>query len=206
MFVTMTVEAGVETHRLFRKKIESGGEKVFTVRFPTDKEWADYQRSLKFLKPIANTVADGSDNSFERSLDLLSKIAHGDQPQHDGAEAAVVIGSLMRADIEDCVREGATFRVTMKVFGGHKVSHVLRMPTYAARDRYFKAAVSKRAAGRNTETRVFLEPAADFYDELFVSSEGYGPETETPIVHKQRALEEVLRTWGESADEPDPED
>lgn len=206
MFTTVqSNEAGGKSPRLFRKTVLSGGEKIFAVRFPTDAEWCQYQRSLKFTKPLANPAAIEQDNSAEKSLELLARVAVGDQPPHDGPESAVVVGWLMRADIEDCVREGTTFRVSMKVVGGAEVVHVLRMPTFVARDRYFRSAVTKKQVGRNTETRVFLEPAAEFYDELFVSREGYDPAVETPIVHKQRALDEVLRTWGESADEPDPE-
>jgi hypothetical protein len=204
LFQITEVIDGRELPKPFTPTVHSGEAKQFRLRFPSDGEWCEYQRSLKFTKLANSTAADERENSAECASKLIAKISIGEQPEHNGPEAAEAIGRLMRADVIDCDYVGGSFRVSLKVVGGNEVVHVLRMPTMAGRDRYYKNAVTRKQIGRFIETRVFLEPAAEFYDSLVVSSEGYGCPV-VPIIHKQKAIDEVIRKWSEMNEDPDPE-
>ncbi len=204
-FYVSEIVDGKKQPKVFNYGLRSGpGEpKRFSVRWPTDQEWADYRRGVKITRPIANQHALPGSNIPAKSVELMEKISVGEQPTYDPHEAAVIVGYLQRADDSECHEEEDGYRVTMTVAGGIHVSHMFKTPTFSAQEKYVQSAISIKAVGRIEETREFLEPAAELFDSLIVQSDGY--DCPVPIVHKTKALSELLQRWRQSNEEIDPE-
>jgi len=184
--------------------ILSGGEKRCEVRFPTDEEWCAWARAQRTVRHF---LGRGKSQSEDLDLpkinaELFAKVrTDKDGPEFDEAEAGVVIGRVERCAVTGIEREGANYRIDMKVPGA-RVAHVLRMPTAREMQDHERASTSVIAARRSVETRAFLEPSGLLYDKLHVSHDGYA--AAVPIIHKSAAVSEVIAQLAIEGDD-DPE-
>ena len=140
----------------FIVKILSGGEKVCTVRYPTDEEWCARTRAQKAIRHILGRGRTEYEvhNAEEADAELFAKLRKDqDGPEFDSAEAAKVIERLERCQVLDAEREGDRFRIEMRVAGG-RVVHALRIPTQKDVLEYGRASVRAVDSRRQQEIRL----------------------------------------------------
>jgi hypothetical protein len=194
--------------REFIVKILSGGEKVCTVRYPTDEEWCTRTRAQKAIRHILGRGRTQYEvhNAEEADTELFAKIRKDqDGSEFDSAEAAKVVERLERCQVLDAEREGDRFRIEMRVAGG-RVVHVLKIPTQKDVLEYGRASVRAVDSRRQQEIRLALEPSADLWTKVCGSVEGYANAEGVPIVHKDVAIVELLAQVEAAQEEDDPED
>jgi hypothetical protein len=177
----------------FTIKILSGGEKVCTVRFPTDDEWMQRASRRKTIQHMLgrNKTRSKVVNGDALDAELFAKIrlADGETTTFDEAEASAVIARIEQVTVKSIVREGDKFRITLAVPGAI-TEHLLRMPLRVDADAYADESVSVTGGRRENEIRVNLDPAGRLYDKICISSTGYAGAV--PIVHKDVAVFEVI--------------
>ena len=169
--------------------VSAGETKKVLVKFPTDEQWLERSRRRKLVTKNLGNGKSSSDvpDSEEIDAELFAQIRiskNGDAAiQVDPFEAALVIDRLEQADLENIEREGNNFRVTLRIPGGTSV-HILRMPSIREAAQYSKNIATYVSArfGR-TEMTVNQQVAADLYDKLKQSVEGYSGDA-VPVIHK----------------------
>jgi hypothetical protein len=181
------------------------GEKC-KVRFPTDEEWCSRARRHRTVR---KTLGRGKSQFLPgnaRSVDyeLFRKIrVDDDGAEFDEADGAAVVDRLDRAEVVEVERTGTQYRIVMKVPGA-KTVHTLRIPSQAQVDDFSAASGSSIHSDRQTEIRIYMDPAAPLYDAIAVHSEGY--KGAVPITHKLGALRAMLAELNASIDDTDPEE
>jgi hypothetical protein len=190
----------------YRVKILSGGEKVCEVRWPTDAQWCDYARAHRTLQTSTgrgSTTQSLGDEDAAAELLRAIRVDEGGV-EFDAADAVAVIDRLERAAVLECEREGAVYRVVLRVWGVETV-HVLRMPTQRQMRTYEEGSTRRMGVGRGKqEIRGYLEPSGVLYGQLAAgAAEGYA--TVAPIVHQAAVLAEVLRDIALATESDDPE-
>jgi len=200
----------------FTAKVISATDKACIVSYPTDEDWCGRVKSQRTIRRSLGRKKAEYDVSptYDFDAQLLERIRiDKDGDPLDKNEATHVIDRLDRTESLSVEREGGAYRITLKVYGGARVVHVLKVPSQKAADDYYRNSGKTRFEGRNTETRSFLEPSGALYDSLFAGSEGYAaaegiaPLKTIPINHKAAALTEMLLAIAEalSEDDIDPE-
>lgn len=192
----------------FLVKILSGGEKVCTVRFPSDEEWCERTRKQRAVRRILGRGKTQYEvtNAEEADAELFAKIRKDqDGAEFDTAEAAKVIERLERCQVLDASRDGDRFRIEMKVPGACVV-HVLKIPTQQAVLDYGRASVRAIDMRRQQEIRLALEPSAELWGKVRVAVDGYANPDAVPIVHKDVAVVELLSQVEAAQEEDDPEE
>lgn len=196
------------------------GRKSCIIRFPTDKEWCKRQHQLVSVSKTVGGDGTRIDRPGDEDANLeLFKAIRIDQdgPEFDEAEASLVITRIERCIVQDSVRKGAQYTVTMKTYFGAPiiVTHTLKIPTQKQLMDFGKAAVDIIGRKQAVETRVALEPSADLWRGLVISATGYKTDqpdglpaltTDIPILHKDAAINKVLAAMREDFLDDDPED
>lgn len=192
----------------FVLKILSGGEKICTVRYPTDAEWCERVRKSKTVRTYLGRDKQLVDRSASERADaeLLAKIrVDGGEPAFDKAEAYRAMGRLDRAQLLSVERAGDQYRVAMRVPGADVV-HILRMPTAGDALEYERSTTKVSETRNRRESAIDLENLAAIYDRLRVSVEGYAGNV--PVNHKGAAVVDVMDAYerdSESEEDLDPE-
>lgn len=181
----------------FIVEIISGGIRRAVLNYPTDKQWIARSAASKTVRLDIGRGKSRSDRTpiedFDKGL-FTQQLAETPEVEFDEFEATLVIERLMKADVIDSeIIGGDTARVSMEVFGGAIVEHMIRMPRRRQVVEYGRAAVHHTSTQKGGETTISLEPTQKLFDDLVVSSTGYKEGTRIPIIHKDVALVEVLR-------------
>jgi len=169
------------------------GDKTVLVRFPTDEEWIERQKSRRTIirqlgRGMTETDVRGGE---EADAALLASIRVGEGPELDPYEAARVIDRIGQADVEDVRREANSYRVALRVPGGETV-HLLKMPTQRQIMEYRRSFVRLvDLPYGHQELRINMAAAGALYDELAEAAEGYAGAV--PIVHKVPVLQAVIQ-------------
>jgi len=201
------------------------GKKICIVRFPTDKEWClRAHRTVNVRKSSADGgVRADSTGLVGANKELFDTIriheGNSADVEFDEAEASRIIERLERCVVQEVTKKGVEYTITMKPFDGSLVTHVLKIPTQKLLMDYGKAAVDIVGRKQAVETRVALEPSADLWKKLQVSSAGYLLETldvmeniskpipdPIPVIHMDAAINALLTALREDFDDTDPED
>jgi hypothetical protein len=199
-----------DTREQFTFSVYSGGEKKATVRFPSDEEL--FQRIKKF-KNVRRDLGRGLSqfdvvNLEPVELETFEKIrVDGDSggEAFDEFEAADFMSQLLSADVIDAHRNGAnTFVVEMRVPNADVV-HTLRMPSQRDLTEYRRESVKSLQAKRHVDVKMTLEPAVRLWDKLQAGTEGYAEGSGIPVVHKERALLEVMDLMQRLTEDSGPE-
>jgi hypothetical protein len=169
------------------------GIQTITVRFPTDEEWIERQSKRQIItrslgdRSSETTVADTEEIDGE----LLKKIRLGeDGIEVDNYEASSIFDRLQRAEVIEVIHEGDCFKIILRVLAGIVTSHTQRMPTAKEEFRYRKSITQSIDTGSRNKTTINLAAAADTYQKLSVSKDGYAGEV--PIVHKAVIVPKVM--------------
>ncbi|HUS96798.1 MAG TPA: hypothetical protein VMX97_08680 [Hyphomicrobiaceae bacterium] len=181
------------------------GIKTAIVRFPSDEQWSE---RMRVQRTVIRDLGRGQSETQilgaeEADLALFQAVRiDKDGPAFDAAEAAAVIRRLSRADTGEPEREGNAYRIPLTVPGAETV-HVLRMPSERQLLDYRRSAVRviESRHGRS-ELRINLTPAAELYDALKQTVEGYTGAV--PIIHKSAVINELLQELRTLEEEPDP--
>lgn len=197
---------GFDVSKPFLIKIQSAGEKQCLVRFATDAECCAWGKKpvtvRRFLgRGKTQTSETGTDAS---NAELLAVIREDQGSEFEPEDASLVIGKLFQAVPQEIEREGVNYRVVLKVTGGIKTTHVVRMPTAKQMKDHEAASVRTISNRRSVEMRALLEPSGELYDNVHVSHEGY--QCPVPIVHKVAVISELMQQIAvESEDDEFPE-
>jgi len=191
----------------FPVKITSGGQKECILRWPTDEQWAQRARETKVIRRVlgGGYTKRERTTSVEASRKLFAAVHVSGGEAFDEFEQAAAINKLDRSEVTEVARKADLFRITMKVAGGHTVSHRLRVPTLRQSFNYENQAATVMDHRRTQEIQMFLEPSATLWDAISDGVEGYAEGAAVPITHKDAAVMELLAAMAEQEDEPDPE-
>ena len=173
--------------------LSAGEQKKFSVRFPSDEEWIDRQRSRKLVtQDLGNGRSKRSVPDAESGdASLLKEIIQGESNGFDAYEAAAVIEQLEQAEVVgiDADAESKSFRVSLKVPGAVVTTHSLRMPTLkqlAVYSRNVTSFVDCRFG--KSEMTVNLNVSAELYDEHRSGDpQGYVV-ADIPAIHKHAVV------------------
>jgi hypothetical protein len=170
------------------------GDKRITVRYPTDEEWAQRQRTRKTVikhlgRGQSKTTTTGGEDA---DLACYERIRQEGSDTLDAFEVAVVLDRLSRANVVDVEKQGKEYEVTLQVLDG-TVTHVLKMPSRKQIQNHRDRFASFIDLPFNTQ-RMFLDlaSAGSTYDALFVRNEGYAGSV--PLPHKVAAVQAVITT------------
>lgn len=169
------------------------GKKTAVLRWPTDVEWAERAAAQKIITRMigrdqSTTEVIGAEAA---DLALFAAIRKDDGEAWDQFEAAIAISKISKAVAGLPEMDGATYIIPL-VVAGTETKHILRVPSVGQMTQYRRAS-ARVIEGRHglQEIRVKLQPAAELYDVLAVSVEGYA--SPVPIIHKVAVLNEMLR-------------
>lgn len=177
--------------------IVSGGKRTCTVRYPTDKEWIERQNKLRIVRRDLGRGKSQTDRVRTELIDdaLFRAIVKDTSADFDEYEAALVIETLMRADVDLAGVEklGEETKIGMEVFGGRQVEFRFRNPRRRAIVEYNNAVVSVENNKRGQEVRVFMAPSAELFDAHLIEATGYAVGSAIPIVHKDAAIYQLTQ-------------
>jgi len=173
------------------------GLRAVELRFPTDEEWIDRNRRQKLItKQISRTVTEDTIvETPETDLLLVEKLreVHEGPPLSTG-EASWILDQLSSAEVEEVERQGAQFRIVLRVPGG-LVTHIVGMPSVEDMQDFQREFTSTRQIqeGRlvKQEQVVNLAAVKKLYQKLSRGTEGYG--MAVPVVHQLPVVLEVMR-------------
>jgi hypothetical protein len=192
-----------DTHNHF--EMDLFGQKQCTVRWPTDEEWIE--RSIK-NKAVRYILSGGRFRNEMPDADSLAvALVDKIRESNDGEsalspeECSEIVSRLDRTEIDDCVREGDAYVVTMTVCGGVETVHRLRCPTLKQARTYGRESVAPVQMARQIVTTLSLAPGGALYDALLVSVAGYIDGVAPPVNHKDAAVTEILRVMSASSAE-----
>lgn len=184
------------------------GLKKITVRYPTDAELMQWRRQKKIVQKDLGRRAFQIQASAPQECDLalVSKMRFDREtgPPIDEAEAFYVLSQLTEADVATRPdREGSSYVIDMKIMRKLNVKHTLRIPSVKEMMDYerMRSSVTFGAYGHQ-EIKINFQAAADLYDKLKLSTEGYVKDI--PVVHKAEAIN-VLLAEIRAEQEPEPE-
>ncbi len=201
-----------DTREQFTFSVLSGGEKVATVRYPTDEELIQRTKRLKSVRRELGRGLSEFDitNSEQVELEIFEKIFVESKEPFDAYEALDYMGQMLNTEVTESHRNGSnSFVVEMQVPVGKdvtkKVIHTLRMPTQKDVVEYKRESVRAVQAKRHIEVRHSIEPALRLWDKYQVSTEGYAEGSPVPANHKDRAMLEVMDLMRQITEGSDPE-
>lgn len=192
-----------DTGALFSVPLISGTHQTISVRWPSDKQWAEKAAKVRLIerdlgRGKTDTEVVGSEDA---NLALYEAIRADGAPDLDGYEARAVIDQLDASEVLDITREGDAYTVTLKAHGA-ETTHTLRTPTQRQMHEFNRARMTSTPTKRAREIRFRLEPAGALYDAISAGVEGYAGAV--PLPHKfavvSELLEDIDRTLAGSAD------
>lgn len=196
-----------DTNKEFAVKIASGGIKTAIMKWPSDADWCArtaQQRIVRRAVGRGQTTTEAT-GGVSANADLFAKYrVDQDGAPFDEAEAAAVIAKMERCGVLDVQRNGDVFAIRMQVAGGIVV-HNLRIPKQSDILKYERSLVSSTQGRRESIQTVSLEASGVLWDAVQTSVEGYAPGSNTPIVHKDVAVMELLAAIEAEAEDSDPE-
>jgi hypothetical protein len=200
---------------MFDSKAEIGltiqGEppKKIVVRVPTDSEFIAWRRKKKVVQKDLGRRKFQMEQSKPEPCDLALVSAirvDKDGPSIDEAEAIHIIGRLTECDVPNRPdREGSAYVIAMKVMRRLATSHTLRIPSVKEQMDYerMRSSVIFGQYGQQ-EIRINFQAAAELYDKLKVSVDGYA--NDVPVFHKAEAVNVLLQELREEQEESPDED
>lgn len=189
----------------FQVRIKSGGTKTAILSWPTDEQWCERTRKQRIVRRMmGGAMSEPEWPDREKVNAELFAAVRIDGDPHDEYEAVLSLERLERADLVSVDDIGGdVFEIIVAVHGGVETTHRLRIPTARESARYESKRVSRMDKGRESITRVSLEPVGELYDACVKSFTGYAEGQQPPIVHKVKAVFALLQALED--DEPDPE-
>lgn len=202
---------------MFDSKLELGiklpspeGVKRVSVSFPSDADWIEWRRKKKIKhKDLGRRSTQVQAIDPEPcDLDLIRKsqrTPEGEPPvEIDEAEAYLIVRRLLECSVDaEPEREGGHYVIAMRVLGGHRTVHTLRVPTAKEYFAYDRVARDIRANQYGfTEIRVNYQAAADFYKKLLVEVKGYVDDI-VPVTHKMEVINVLVQEFQGDDEEPD---
>lgn len=196
----------------------NGTVQQIVVNWPTDAQWIARGRAAR---SVMKSLAGGKTMSLPPSEDSQDKadlalfrailVEPADAETVDDEYAMRVIEILDRGQITDVTQVGDGYEISLKVLGTQGIppvltKHTLRVPTFREERRWrnrSSALVSYQ--GNKFEVRSDPAFAAELYDALQVSAEGYTPGSRIPINHKVPIIGRLMATVL-AADETEVED
>src|SRR5215471_15209232 len=107
-----------------------GTKAQVTMRWPTDQEWSDRKRAVRFITTQLGRGRSETESipSPEADLKIYEAIKLNGAPPISGDEAGRLLDGLGRCEVRNVEMEGNGATVTMSVPGG-EVKHRVRVPT-----------------------------------------------------------------------------
>lgn len=188
---------------------EDGSAKKIVVRSPTDAEFIAWRRKKKVIQKDLGRGEYKIDPSVPGAadLELLAAIRlDEDGPAVNEKEAAFILGRLAECEVStQPERDGAAFRIKMRVQRKFTVYHTLRIPSVAEMMDHDRARSSVTFGKYGQEIRINFSASAELYDKLKVSVEGYA-NNQVPVPHKAEAISVLLQEVRSDEEEPTEED
>lgn len=172
-------------------RVRLSDNRICMVRYPTDAEWADRQRKLKLLRTPLGRDRFISEIPHQVQIDahLFARICVEPPEDFDEYDMAEVVNIIDSCEVIRVEREEGHYRVHL-TDAKQEMTHLLRVPRQRQKIEYWRAAGRTIGGKRTEETTMRLEPSAELYDSIAVSSEGYAGAV--PITHKHAAVRVVL--------------
>lgn len=200
------MEQTFDTGRPISIRLRSAqGEKLVTVRFPTDAEWMERQRHRKvIIKQLGRGMSETTIQSSEEfDGSLVAKLrTEADGTEIDPFEATYILNELSQADVDDVSQEGSAFRVTIRV-PGVMVEHLVAMPTARDVTQYRRGAARVIDLPYNRQRiDVNLTAAAELYARIKQETKGYA--ASVPIIHQAVVISAVVEALESGLGVADP--
>lgn len=186
---------------------DRGGEFEFHLRrdrkvivgYPTDEDLAQRERNVKsfYAKGSALVQQEGREEADEALFAKILKgeVTQGGKPIDASSEIAEeVLGRLMKCSAGVPEQTATGYRIPLTVAAGIQTVHDLNEPTVKQKRKLQDRALILGDM-RHGRQRAIGNPAAevDFYDSLFIASEGYsGGKESIPANHKSAAIKAML--------------
>lgn len=168
------------------------GTKALTLRFPTDEQWIERQRSRKIIikqlgRGKSETIVP---DSSEFDAQLVAGLRSGDGPEIDGYEATTILERLGEAEVDEVETESGAFRIRLRVAGGI-TTHLVAMPSARDAIRFRRAFARVLDMPFNQQSlSVNLQAAGDLYQRLCSEREGYAGAV--PIIHQVAVVKAAI--------------
>lgn len=177
------------------------------LRFPTDDEWKERQRKIRFVNIPAGPNASRSETQGEEqaSHELFQKIRIDKGEDFDEAEATKMVDALTRCDVLDSALDGGKFYARMRLIGGVEAIHILNIPSERQIRQYRRELADRVSRGRSgrIETTINLAAGERLYDAIVNGPKGYADGASIPVQHKSRAVGELIAALDDlEADDP----
>lgn len=189
----------------FDVPVLSGGIIRAVLRFPTDDQWIERQRSIRVVeRRHQKRKAEGA---LQASAVLFDAIAVDPEAvkDWDGEEKSAAIDFLEKCQVTGVERDGDAFVFTIAVAGG-EVTHTLAIPRMKAMRKYGNNYSDTDDSNPNAiVTRRALEPARELWLSVKQAVSGYAEGSEVPICHMDAVIGELLLACGDLMRSPDPE-
>jgi hypothetical protein len=164
------------------------------VRFPTDHEWGERRRAVKFLTYSLGRGVQKTDAIPSPSTDMkiYEKIKLNGAPPLDDEEASRILDTLGKAEAKDCTWTGAGAVVKLSVPRGTVIHALKRVPTAKEVRLMRESSAHLRQLPNNvTESRLTIEAPAKLWQDCGGSSENYAGAI--PALHKDAAIRAVIQ-------------
>jgi hypothetical protein len=164
------------------------------VRFPTDQEWGERRRAVKFLTYNLGRGVQKTDAipSPATDLKIYEKIRLNGAPPIDDEEASRILDTLGKAEAKDCTWTGAGAVIKLSVPRGTVLHTLKRVPTAKEVRLMRESSAHLRQLPNNiTESRLTIEAPAKLWQDCGGSSENYA-NGQIPALHKDAAMRAVI--------------
>lgn len=187
---------------IFNVPVLSGGVLRVDLRFPTDAQWCERQRSIRVIErrhQQRKTVGEE-----EASAKLFDALLVGNPVDWEPEEKSAAIDYLEKCEVVSVDHDNDVFLVTMNVPGA-RVIHTLGIPRMKAMRKYGEVLYVTENNSRESVTRRALEPSGDLWSSVLKGVSGYAPGSSIPIIHQDIAIQEVMQAATALLSEPAPE-
>jgi len=184
----------------------SSGRTDITIRWPSDKEWADRNKRRKiFIKRLGRGRSETTVDPGDADQRLYEAIKLNGAPPLTVGESTRVIEALAQTDVLDVTLEADTGLVTLATAGG-TVHHRLKLPSADQVLAFRRNSTRLIDLPLNTQQIIILlDPAVQLWNDCNGQSDDYAKEI--PAVHKDAAIRAVIealdREVNATADEAD---
>lgn len=139
-----------------------GQPRVVALRPPTDDEWLAHHRARKITLDRTGSIEQGS---LSIDHDLVKLLILDGSAEVDEYEAALIVKTISRSDVDSLECEAGKFTIRVTV-GGVASEHTLKIPT-AKQLMQYQRLTSVQDAGRGrTRVSVDLQGAVAMYQAL----------------------------------------
>jgi len=174
-------------------RTEEGNKTQVTVRWPSDQEWSDRKKAIRFITTQLGRGRSETEPvpSPETDLRIYEAIKLNGAPALSGDEAGRLLDRLGRCEVRNVEMEGNGAMVTLAVLGG-EVKHTVKVPT-AKQSRMMREAAAKlrQLPHNRVEARISLDPPAKLWEECGGKSGDYINGI-IPAPHKDVAIRAVI--------------